>query len=165
MPAHIAAEIATPTERPAMRLLPSDRLDTVIDIAAPPAAVWRVLTDFAGYAAWNPFIRQAEGQARAGARLSATMHPTGRKPMTFRPVITRADTGVALVWRGRLPIPGLFGGEHAFLLAATATGTRLDHSESFRGLLVPFLKAEVFRKDFEAMNAALKARVEKSTDV
>lgn len=154
------ADIALPTERHAMRL-PADRLDTAIDIAASPADVWRVLTDFAAYAAWNPFIRQAEGLARAGTRLSATMHPAGRKPMTFRPVITRADPGKALIWRGSLPIPGLFDGEHVFLLTATASGTRLDHSEAFRGLLVPFLKAEGFRTDFEAMNAALKARVER----
>lgn len=148
-----------------MRLMPTDRLDTVIDIAAPPGAVWRVLTDFAGYAAWNPFIRQVEGKAREGTRLTATMHPAGRKPMTFRPVIIRAEEAVALVWRGRLPVPGLFDGEHAFLLTATATGTRLDHSEAFGGLLVPFLKAEGFRKDFEAMNRALEARVKGSTGV
>lgn len=146
-----------------MPLLLADRLDTSIDIAAPPAAVWRVLTDFPAYAAWNPFIRHAEGEARTGTRLVATMHPAGRKPMTFRPVIFRAEAGVALIWRGSLPVPGLFDGEHSFLLTATATGTRLAHSEAFRGLLVPFLKAEGFRRDFDAMNAALKARVEGST--
>lgn len=164
MPADIATDIATDikirTERPAMRLLPTDRLDTAIDIAAPPAAVWRVLTDFAAYAAWNPFIRQAAGEARAGTRLTATMHPAGRKPMTFGPLVTRAEADKALVWRGSLPVPGLFDGEHAFLLTETANGTQLHHSEAFRGLLVPFLKAEGFRRDFEAMNRALKARVE-----
>jgi hypothetical protein len=144
-----------------MPLLPTDRLDTAIEIAAAPAAVWRVLTDFAAYAAWNPFIRHVEGEARPGTRLTATMHPAGRRPMTFRPFILSAEEDVALIWRGSLPIPGLFDGEHAFLLTSTGTGARLHHSEAFRGLLVPFVKAEGFRKDFEAMNEALKARVER----
>lgn len=143
-----------------MPFLPADRLDTTIDIAAPPEAVWRVLTDFTGYAEWNPFIRKASGAPIAGTRLVATMHPQGRKPMTFRPLIVRAEAGRALVWRGHLPVPGLFDGEHAFLMTPLGTGTRLDHGEGFRGLLVPFVQAEGFRADFEAMNRALKARAE-----
>jgi hypothetical protein len=39
-------------------------------------------------------------------------------------------------------------------------GTRLRHGERFRGIAFWFMSPEQFRPDFEAMNAALKARVE-----
>ena len=143
-----------------MLRLPTDRLQTVIRIAAPPARVWQVLTDFAAYGDWNPFIRQIAGDAVPGARLTARMHPAGRRAMTFRPVVMQATAPHVLEWQGRLPVPGLYAGRHLFRLVADGPDTILHHDETFRGLLVPFLRAEGFRADFEAMNAALKARAE-----
>lgn len=138
----------------------TDRLDTTIHIAAPPARVWAVLADLPGWADWNPFIRSISGTLTPGATLSATMHPRGRRPMTLRPVVIHAEPGERLVWRGHLPVPGLFEGTHSLVLTRDGTGTRLDHAESFRGLLVAFLRAGSFRADFDAMNAALRTRAE-----
>jgi uncharacterized protein YndB with AHSA1/START domain len=61
------------------------RIETAIDISAPPVAVWGVLVDFAAHPDWNPFIRRLQGEARAGGRLEVTVQPPGGKPMTFRP--------------------------------------------------------------------------------
>lgn len=36
-------------------------ISTEIDIAAPPNAVWAVLTDFDRYNEWNPFIVKLSG--------------------------------------------------------------------------------------------------------
>ena len=69
-----------------------------------------------------------------------------------------------LRWRGNLGIPGLFDGEHSFVLEAIdARRSRLIHSERFSGLLIPifsWLAAKQTERAFEAMNMALKARVE-----
>jgi len=113
------------------------RIETAIDIAAPPIAVWGVLVDFAAYPDWNPFIRRLQGEARAGARLEVTVQPPGGKPMTFRPRVLAAEPARELSWRGRVLLPGLFDGEHGFRLEAVAGGCRLNHSETFSGLLVP----------------------------
>jgi uncharacterized protein YndB with AHSA1/START domain len=39
-------------------------LSTEIEIDAPPADVWRVLSDSEAYPEWNPFIRKLEGDLR-----------------------------------------------------------------------------------------------------
>jgi hypothetical protein len=137
-------------------------IETSVEIARPPVAVWRVLTDFPSYPAWNPFIRRIEGDARVGARLRVTVQPPGRKPMTFQPTVRAAEPARELRWLGRVLIPGLFDGEHAFVIEPVGGGCLLRHEERFTGLLAgafPGMLADT-AKGFEAHNAALKRQVE-----
>jgi len=138
-------------------------IDTSIEIAASPARVWSILTDFAAYPEWNPFITRVAGFARAGERLVVTIKPPGRKPMMFRPVVLAATPEVELRWRGRLLMPGLFDGEHLFRLSLSGSGCRLEHGEVFTGLLAGLLGGTLpaTRRGFVAMNEALKARAER----
>lgn len=138
---------------------PKRRIETEVFIPAPPAAVWAVLTDGARYGEWNPFIRALSGPIATGARLTTVMHPKGGKPMTFRPRVLSAIPGGELRWLGSLGITRIFDGEHAFRLVPEGSGTRLLHSESFRGLLLWVMKVDRFAEDFARMNTALKARV------
>jgi hypothetical protein len=138
-------------------------IETTIDIHAQPTRVWSILTAFSAYPTWNPFIIAAEGEPRPGARLKITVHPPGRRPMTFRPVVLVAAPERELRWLGRLLIPGLFDGEHCLRLEQEGTACRFQQSERFSGILVPLfgeglLKAT--RQGFEAMNAALAKRAE-----
>jgi hypothetical protein len=137
-------------------------IETSIDIAASPARVWSVLTDFAAYPQWNPFITRIAGAPVVGGRLVVTIQPPGRKAMMFRPVVLVATPDVELRWRGRLLMPGLFDGEHAFRLAPAGGGCRLDHGEVFTGLLSGLLGGTLpaTRRGFLAMNEALKTRAE-----
>jgi hypothetical protein len=138
---------------------------TEIGIDAPPARVWQVLVDFPAYPGWNPFIRALRGEARTGARLDASIQPPGRAAMRFTPRVLHCAPEQELRWLGHFLVPRLFDGEHAFVLQPVAGGgTRFLHSERFAGLLVPLLfgtaMREATRAGFEAMNRALKARVE-----
>ena len=139
-------------------------ISTSIDINAPDARVWDVLTDFAAYPRWNPFIRRVDGVLAPRARLSVRIQPPGGRVMRFRPTVLRVEPEREFAWRGRTFVPGLFDGEHFFLLEPAGAGAvRFIHGERFRGLLVPFLRRTLdttTRRGFEAMNAALKARVE-----
>lgn len=141
------------------------RIETAIDIAAPAAAVWRVLIDFAAYPEWNPFIRRITGEAKAGARLEVTVQPAGRKPMTFRPTVQVADPDRELRWLGRVLLPGVFDGEHAFIIETQAQGCRLRHEETLSGLLVPAFGAMLddTARSFVELNAALKRHAETVT--
>jgi len=142
-------------------------IETEIVIAAPPARVWAVLTDFARYPEWNPFIPEAEGVAREGARLRVRITPPGGTAMAFRPVVQRVEPERALRWLGRLLVPGLFDGEHQFRIEPLDEGlVRFVQAERFSGLLVPLLWRSLdtkTRAGFEAMNRALKARAEAGT--
>lgn len=138
---------------------PTRTIETEIDIPASPQAVWQVLTDGPAYADWNPFIRSMSGAVVAGGRLTNRIHPAGQSAMTFRPRVLVADPARELRWLGRLGLPRIFDGEHYFRLEANATGTRLVHGETFRGLLLWGMKVDRFREDFTAMNLALRDRV------
>ena len=137
-------------------------IDTRVEIAAPAARVWGVLTDFARFSEWNPFITRIEGVPEPGARLRVQIKPPGKSAMTFTPTVLVARPEKELRWLGRLLVPGLFDGEHAFELESRADGCSFRQSERFAGLLVPFFGGmlEATRRGFEAMNAALKRRAE-----
>jgi len=133
---------------------------TGIHINAPPEKVWQVLVANEQWYAWNPFIIKSEGSFVVGQKVVNTMAMEGRKPMVFRPTVLKADSQVELRWLGRVLVPGLFDGEHYFQLRPQDGGTHLVHGEIFRGLLIGLLSMDDVRRNFEAMNAALKARVE-----
>jgi hypothetical protein len=85
-----------------------------IEIQAPDSRVWQLLTDFASYPQWNPFIRWAKGEVKVGARLEVHIQPSGARGMTFKPTVLRAEPNRELRWKGNLVLPGLFDGEHIF---------------------------------------------------
>jgi hypothetical protein len=139
------------------------RTDTSVDIDAQPQIVWKVLTDFAAYPEWNPFIRRIEGKISKEARLSVSIQPHGQKTMLFRPKMKAAESQVKFSWLGHLLIRGIFDGHHQFELHSKGNGTHLRHFESFSGLLVPLIWNKIepsTRAGFEAMNQALKVRAE-----
>lgn len=136
------------------------RIDTAIEIAAPPERVWRVLADFPRYGEWNPFITEISGELVVGRRLAIRIEPPGGRAMRFRPRVLVAEPGRALGWKGELLVAGLFDGEHAMALEPVDEGTRFVHAERFSGLLVPFFGLDKTKAGFLAMNGALKERVE-----
>lgn len=140
------------------------QLQTEIEINAASERVWSILTDFARYPEWNPFIRSIQGDVVQGARLEVRIQPSGAKGMTFRPSVLAADAGRELRWLGHFLFPGIFDGEHCFEIEPIAAGkVRFRQSERFSGILVSLFRGSLdrdTRRGFEEMNRALKARAE-----
>jgi hypothetical protein len=140
------------------------RIETHIDLPAPPPVVWGQLTDKAAIPTWNPFITSMSGDLEVGERLRVRIAPVGGRPMTFRPRVTVVEPGRRLEWLGTMGIPGLFDGRHSFTLTPLGQGgTRLIQAEDFSGALIP-LSGRLLSKTkagFEAMNAALLNRLER----
>lgn len=130
---------------------------TELHIDAPPSAVWRALTAFEDYAAWNPMVVAASGRAEAGAQATLRYRSSMGVELGFGVRITRAEPERELRWLGsRMGIAG----DHYFQLTPTPDGTRMVHGEIFSG---PFARAVgfVFRRQipvFERFNHALAAR-------
>lgn len=141
-----------------------NHLLTSIPINAPPERVWHLLTDFASFPRWNPFIRRASGEPREGAQLEVYLQPSGAKGMTFRPRVLKAEPNRELRWLGHFLIPGLFDGEHIFTIEPLEAGrVRFVQREIFTGILVPlFMRwlSKDTRRGFEEMNLTLKSRAE-----
>ena len=139
------------------------RIETSIEIEVPPGKVWSLLTYFAGMAAWNPFIKSIFGTLAPNSRLAVHIVPPGKSGMRFKPTVLAVEPERELRWLGRLLLPGIFDGEHYFLLEPVGVGrTRLTQGEKFSGILVGAFGGTLSATEegFEAMNLALKQRAQ-----
>lgn len=137
---------------------------TEIEIAAPPAAIWKVLLDFRRYPEWNPFIVRIAGEAKVGSALEMTLSlPDSNREREVSPRLLRCDAEQELRWLDHLWMKGLFDGEHFFRLEPRSDGTtRVVHGEDFHGIFLRFMLKQVTEqtRGFVYMNQALKKRVE-----
>jgi hypothetical protein len=137
---------------------------TQIVINAPASRLWQILCDFQAYPGWNPFIREVSGELKEGERLAVKLHLPGKASWRVRPKVTRVREAHELAWHGRLLVPGLLDGEHAFLLIPLdEKRTQLVQRKRFTGML-PAVAWPVIRRNtrrgFLLMNAALKSFIE-----
>ena len=141
------------------------KIETQIEIAAPAGHVWSLLTDFASYPQWNPFIRSIEGQLEIGQQLNVFIQPVGSKGMRFKPSVLVVEPNRELRWKGKLLLPGLFDGEHYFRIESRPQGAIFFQGEVFTGILVPLFRRSLdgaTKQGFIAMNEALKQKAESS---
>ena len=140
------------------------RITTSIDIAAPPADVWKLLMDSSRYPEWNPMLRAIAGQARKGAKITVSIaSPVGT--LAIPAVVTRLATNSCIVWHSQMRLSGLFDRDHIIELSPDPAGCRLAQTQTFAGLLAPgasVVATGTVRDGLTKMNAALKERVEAS---
>ena len=140
-------------------------ITTEILIQATPKKVWSVLTNFANYNDWNPFIKSITGIVAVGNKIKARIEPPGASGMTFKPTVLVYTDAKEFRWLGHLLIKGLFDGEHCFQLIDNKNGTTtFVQSEKFEGMLVRLFSKMLDTntiEGFRQMNEALKKEVEK----
>lgn len=138
-------------------------IETNIEINASPASIWAVLTDFDKMPSWNPFITSISGTLTRGGSLVVRIVPPGKAGMTFKPTVLAVQAGRELRWLGRLLLPGLFDGEHYFLITPVdGKRTRFTQGEKFSGVLIGLLRGALSATEqgFVKMNTALKHEAE-----
>ncbi|MBB5021947.1 SRPBCC domain-containing protein [Desulfurispira natronophila] len=140
------------------------QIETSVDIQATPQQVWQVLTDFAGYAQWNPFMVSIDGKAKVGSRLQVRLQLDANRQMPISPKILELDAPYRLLWQGRFLLPGTFTARHIFEITPLDEGRcNLSQREEFIGLLVPFFRrslGQTTKDGLEAMNQALATEVQ-----
>ena len=91
------------------------------------------------------------------------MEPVGGKAMDFSPKLLTVSENRELRWLGRVALPGIFDGDHSFLLEPESGGTKFVQAERFSGILIPLMWNSFGPgtiEGFQKMNEALKERAE-----
>ena len=134
-----------------------------IEIAAPAADVWAVIADIDAWGRWNPLYVQARGMARVGDGLDMTIALEGMKPQKAHATVVTVEPQELLEYA----IVNLGGLVKAFrYIEIMPLGTdrcAVANGEVMSGPIGNLLARIVGPKveqGLEAMNAALKARVE-----
>jgi hypothetical protein len=135
-------------------------VQTQIEINAPAKAVRTVLYRFDDYPNWNPFIVRVDGTVAQGRDVTVTVKPVGKDEISGKTTIVSL-TDSRLEWRGSLAVPGLFTGDHEFIIEELDAGrTLFRQNEKMAGIIVPFFDFRPEKAGFVAMNEALKQRAE-----
>lgn len=144
--------------------MPKTELRSEVEIDASPSHVYRVLTDFAHYEAWNPYLTAVRGQLSVGQELEVDLSLPEGSSYELRPLVTHVTEARELRWVGRFwGAAFLLQAEHSFVLGEPRPGvTRVVQGQDFSGLLLRFAGSALTQAARGAiyMNAALKKRAE-----
>jgi hypothetical protein len=138
-----------------------------IEINSYPESVWKILTDFATYDQWNPFINKIIGLPTEGSKIDIYIETASGKNRKYSPRITKVEEGRELRWFGKSSLPGFLNAEHIFTIEELQPeSVRFIQREVFDGLLTRLfgkgLDTDVMQ-GFQDMNDALKKRAERGS--
>lgn len=141
-------------------------IKTEIEISAPPSKVWGIITDINQWQEWSPVINASQGDASVGSTLSITMmgKEEGKDGPKYNPEIIKLDEPNYFHWRAHMMAGFLFTNDKIFELKETNSGTKLTHTETFKGLLTPLFRGQMNKgvpPILNSMNEALKTLAEK----
>ena len=141
----------------------SYRIETQIEIDAPPERVWAVIADFARYPEWNPFILEVTGSVYEGASVRYRFEfPRGLRIRAVAKIL-RFEPGKILLWEAHFLSRKLFNGAHHFeMRPGDKGGTVFLHGELFSGFLSPLawpLVRLMGPRIYSSLNIALRQRV------
>lgn len=130
-------------------------------IEAAPETVWAILTDGAGYTAWDSGVERLEGSIADGQKVKVFSQVS---PGRAFPVKVSLDEAAGqMVWTGGMPL-GLFKGVRTFRVLASGDGTHFSMREEFTGPLLGLIWRTMpdldpsFRQFADGLKEAAEAR-------
>jgi hypothetical protein len=142
-----------------------EEIHTTVVIEAPAFVVWNILTDFPTYPEWNPFILKISGELKINSRLAMEIKFANAKVVPSEFVVMGAEVEREITWGGKNG-GNLFGVEHRLAIQPLARNrVTFLQTARFGGDIVSLVARNLhllLEKQFEGMNAALKARAEES---
>lgn len=130
-----------------------------IEIEAPAARVWSVLTDFASYGSWNPFTPELKAELRVGAPVEI-LALFGPLRFRERGEVIGLEPGALLRWYV-YPMPAVLArGDRVQRVEPLGPGRcRFSSEDRLTGAMAPLIVAASragVNKGFRAMAQALK---------
>ncbi|MEH0626559.1 SRPBCC domain-containing protein [Streptomyces stelliscabiei] len=138
-------------------------ISAVTDIAASPEEVWKVLTDFAGYAQWHPDLSFVDvpTEVRPGTVLRARLSNGSEMDGEYDFTVLHYEAPHRLTLEGG--VPGVVIGQHSYVPEPHGGATRYTETEEFTGPaaaeIVEPNRAQM-EKNFARYGKALKERLE-----
>jgi len=144
-------------------MTPKGQYFATATIRAAPGLVWTILSDAAGYSAWNPEVIMIDGRLAAGETFKAHVKLGDGAVRRVRMRVTEFEPPRLMTWIGGLPL-GLFVGHRKFTLAAGGTGTDFQMELSMTGPLAALILKSVGDRqpEIDRFAAALKTYAERS---
>ena len=129
------------------------------DINADPATIWALLTDAAGYTAWNSTVVSLDGEIADGEKIAiiSTLAPD----RTFTLKVKEVVPGEQMAWIDGAR--GISRGVRTYMLSPVEGGaTTFTMVEVLSGLMVPMIAGAIpdMRESFEQIAADLKRAAE-----
>lgn len=133
-----------------------------VTINAAAETIWQILTDPAGYPAWDPGMERVEGVFDVGTQMKffTKLSPDRAFPAT----VTSVKKDESIVLTGGMPL-GLFKSVRTHTLTPAGDGTvKFTTREVFTGLMLPLIGRSIpdLTTTFEQFAAGLKAKAEES---
>lgn len=137
-------------------------IEEVLEINAPAAVVWEVITDLKRYPEWNPFCLACSSSLRPGEPITMTVKLM-QKPQQAVEVMREYVEGTRFSYCMK-PVPGLLSSfrEHALeSLGPERTRYRstFQLKQWFRVVVLALFRSKL-EQGFAGMTAAVKARAE-----
>lgn len=138
-------------------------IDKTLVINAPPELVWEVITDFASYAEWNPFIPECVSTMKPGDPIDLKV-----KLFSFaqpqREWVKEIVPGLRFAYAMKPYPAGALSSQRSHDLTAEGGNTRYQSYFHLDGWMMPLVRGLLgsrMEKGFEGMTQGLKTRAEK----
>ncbi len=141
-------------------------IKTEIEINASPEKVWDIISDVERWHEWSPTINASEGKAKTGSTVDITMmsKEAGKDGPKYSPKIIQMDELKYFHWRAHMMAGFIFTNDKIIEIEKTDAGTKVIHTETFKGLMAAAMKGQMAKgvpPMLNMMNKALKELAEK----
>ncbi len=138
-------------------------IEHVLEVDAPPATVWQVITDLASYGEWNPFVRSCESSLQPGDPIKMKVKLLG-PPQPQEEVILEHVEGKTLAYRMK-PFPlGALSSRRSHEIEDLGNGrTRYRSHFQLQGWMMPLVRGLLggrMQAGFTGMSEGIKSRAE-----
>jgi hypothetical protein len=135
-----------------------------IEIRAPAAWVWEILTDLELYPEWNPFTQKVESTLEVGAAVHLHTRLRGERLAHRVETVTEHVPGERICWGMTLGTRFALAAERRQILTPLEVDrTRYLTDDTITGMLTPIVMAfwgEAMQRGFDGVAVALKKRAE-----